>query len=172
MARLILIGLAMIIIAGCQPKVKTVIQKEYVPVPSVPLPPETNRPVLRTEVLTDEEKQNKGEVAKAYKISIKQLQQYSSILEQIVGEYRRLSIQSQKDLDLLEKFSQPQETPAGPFSSANPEGEVTFTEVQVEPAFDFQHEYEKWATEKKLQEMGDQMKELDQSNYLNIDEDK
>lgn len=172
MARLILIGLAMMITAGCQPKIKTVIEKQHVPVPSVPLPPETNRPVLRTEVLTDEEKQNKGEVAKAYKISIKQLQQYSSILEQIIGEYRRLSIQSQKDLDLLKKFSKSQETLIGPFSSASPEGEVTFTEVQVEPVFDFQHEYEKWTTEKKLKEMGDQMKELDQSNYLNIDEDK
>lgn len=168
------IALAMLIISGCQPKIKTVIQKEYIPVASVPSPPDTVRPTLRIETLTEQEKENDAEVAKGYKISIKQLQQYSSILEAIVDEYRKMSVQSKKDLDLLQKFTQPNvgDESSIPFSTSNPNSEVTFTEVQSEPVFTFQHEYEKWATEQKFKQMEEEIRDINKPNQLNIDDNK
>lgn len=176
MERIIFITLACLTLVACGGKRERIkIQKEYIPVSSVPMPPDTNRPVLYTERLSDEQKQDAGVVAQSYKISIKQLQSYSNILEQIIAEYRHLAIESKKELDLLQRFTQRQpedSSPVGPMSYANPENtEVTFSEVVGQPEFNFQREFDQWETEQRLKQLQDDLNNIDDTNPLNIDED-
>lgn len=96
--KLLLLGLCATMIMGCTPQVKTVYQKVEVPIYIVPKPPAYQRPTLYIETMTDEQKNDIGELSKGYAVSIIQIKQYACYLEQIVNKYKELS--EQKDVTI------------------------------------------------------------------------
>lgn len=70
-----------------------VFQEVKVPVYVVVEPPVVQRPELEISTLSEEQKKDPGELAKAHKITIKQLQQYSENLEKIIEKQRELAKQ-------------------------------------------------------------------------------
>lgn len=97
MVKNILFSLGIVaLLAGCQDKTvkpDTVITKE-VPVYVVPHSPPYVRPVLAITQLTDAQKDDQGELTKAYAISLKQTMQYACKLEKIVDGYNALASKS------------------------------------------------------------------------------
>jgi hypothetical protein len=71
----------------------SVVTKE-VPVYVVPHSPPYVRPVLAITQLTDAQKDDQGELTKAYAISLKQTMQYACKLERIVDGYNDLASKS------------------------------------------------------------------------------
>jgi hypothetical protein len=65
-----------------------------VPVYITPAPPVVPRPDLAINHLTDKQKDDTGELAKAYAVSLKQVMQYACKLENIVDTYAKLAAQS------------------------------------------------------------------------------
>jgi len=87
------IALLVLFLAGCDPmrvKTEVVYVDKAVPI-EVPPPPTVERPKLVVWELTPEQEQDIGELVKAYKISIKQLQGYAEQLERILDGYRKKS---------------------------------------------------------------------------------
>lgn len=83
-----LIALLLLPIAGC----KTVEYRDvYKPVLYCPAPPQVNKPELKIDQLTDEDKRDPGKVAKYIAASIVQLEQHIIKLEEILSEYKRIS---------------------------------------------------------------------------------
>jgi hypothetical protein len=152
-----------LILMGCNPKIKTVIQKENVPVPVVPTPPNTERPKLYIDDLSEEDKKKDGEVSKAYVITTVQLKKYSTLLEQIVDVYRDLSKKSYNDYQLLEKLN----PSSKPFSASN-DVDAEVIEITSKPLFDFQSEYELWEAKQKLDKLNEEIESLKNSNDINI----
>jgi hypothetical protein len=65
------------------------------PVYYVPAPPHVDRPALDINNLTDAQKNDIGQLAAAYKITIKELEDYSIELETIIAKYAELSKNNQ-----------------------------------------------------------------------------
>ena len=88
---ILLIAASLSLFACADQPVKTVYQTKEVPVYVVPAPPTVVRPTLVITTLTDAQKADLGELAKAYSISLKQAMQYSCSLENIVNAYAALA---------------------------------------------------------------------------------
>lgn len=90
MGRLILVG-TILFIAGCATKPEPKITTQEVKLPSFQCPKKLteknqfSRPTLYIEKINKQKYTNSGEIAKAYKISIKQLQQYAETLETYIN---------------------------------------------------------------------------------------
>jgi len=96
----ILILCSTLVACGSNPtKVHTEYKKTYVPIYTVPKPPEAERPVLQIEALTEEQKKDAGEVAKAMTISIAQLKDYIAVLERILNKYKELAEEGEKKIN-------------------------------------------------------------------------
>lgn len=72
-----------------------------VPVAVVPKPPDVSRPILATEVLTEEQKANVGELVKAHRVALQQAISYATILERVIDVYRRLHFETNSNLEIL-----------------------------------------------------------------------
>jgi len=96
MVRNILLTLGLVMLTACADtsvKPVSVVTKE-VPVYVVPHSPSYARPVLAITQLTDAQKDDQGELTKAYAISLKQTMQYACKLEKIVDGYNDLAAKS------------------------------------------------------------------------------
>jgi len=90
--KILLIGFVSLWIIGCKsvdPKVEY--RDKAYPVYVVPHPPKVDKPKLEIENLTDSQKNDIGQLSKAYAISLKQTMQYACKLKNIVDEYEKLS---------------------------------------------------------------------------------
>jgi len=102
MARIILLLITAVLIAGCgQKRLKTEYEFVDKPVLVCPSPQELNggnpvpyRPFLEIHNLTDDS--TPGEVARAYEVTIKQLQGYSEVLHKLLSSYDRQSVEYKK----------------------------------------------------------------------------
>jgi hypothetical protein len=107
MERLIKIAIAVIacsVLSACattSPKIVYV--DKPTPVIVTPEPPVLLRPGLEVNNLTTSQKESDGEIAKAYVISVDQLIEYSSILEEIIEQYRKLSKLTTEQREKLDK---------------------------------------------------------------------
>lgn len=124
-----------------------------VPVAVVPNPPEVTRPILATEVLTEEQKANVGELVKAHRVALQQAITYATILERVIDVYRRLHIETKSNLELLR----------GPvlMGSAN----NTFQPVLEIPDFSDPMTYYNNIFDK----LQDEIKTLEEKNYVEVD---
>jgi hypothetical protein len=88
----IIILVMSLFIVGCG-TTKTITEYRDVrtPVYIIPKPPKESRPELAIEQVTPQQKDDLGELAKAYKLSVKQLQQYVERLEKIIDTYDKNS---------------------------------------------------------------------------------
>lgn len=94
MNKLLLSLVLVAFLSGCKtnpPIVKTEYKNVYVPVYVVPGPPEVQEPVLATDTLTEAQKQDIGELAKAYVIENKQLRNFNGLLLEIVQKYAEMA---------------------------------------------------------------------------------
>lgn len=116
MVRIILIT-SLTLLVGCstmEPRVKTEIVTQQVPVLYCPAPPEYTRPVLpistplTPEQLSDPVKKA-DTIAKQYKATVKVLQGYSKQLELIIRQY---DVVNKSYDELRQKFKQNWEDPA------------------------------------------------------------
>lgn len=101
MKYLIIVAMALFL-SGCHHTVKTVYQDRYVPIIIVPPPPELTIPEYYAATLTEEQKQDIGEVTKAYVISSQQAANYLSNLKEVYNLYKQLSEDSERRLKQLE----------------------------------------------------------------------
>lgn len=88
------VALSMMLIGCTPPVIKTVYKTKEIPIYIVPTPPTVPEPVLEVTLLTPEQKNDIGELAKAYSISLKQSTQYACQLKNIVDEYAVLAAAS------------------------------------------------------------------------------
>ena len=92
MGRVIVIAAVLAFLTGCAststvPKIET--QFVHVPVLYSPIPPVVERPKLMIDTLTPQS--DAGDVALAYRATVKQLIQYAEILELIISKYGAVS---------------------------------------------------------------------------------
>lgn len=88
---LIVALVASVALSGCSlfsPKIKTDVQKVLIPVVSIPMPPEMERPELPIDNMSQEQIDSDGEVVKHYKATVKVLQNYINELELVIENYR------------------------------------------------------------------------------------
>jgi predicted transglutaminase-like protease len=105
MKNLIVLSISAIILMGCgHQQVKTVYQDKYIPIPIVPAPPEVAKPEYYSETLTDEQKEDIGELAKAYVIDSKQAKAYADNLERVYETYGDMATSSENRLKALESL--------------------------------------------------------------------
>ena len=87
-----ILAASLLILTGCFAPKEHIIYKEVkVPIVKVLAPPVVNKPELAITTLTPEQKDDLGELAKAYKITIMQLEQYVTILEDILAKQKELA---------------------------------------------------------------------------------
>lgn len=92
MIKYILIAILATAVAGCAPQqVKTEYQQVNVPVYVTPTPPAVQKPDLYLKHLTPTQQNDIGELSKAFRISLKQEQQYACMLQKIVDKYAELA---------------------------------------------------------------------------------
>jgi hypothetical protein len=92
MVKYILIAFMAVGLASCMDQpVKTVYRDKNIPIYVVPKAPAVNPPVLVVNTLTDAQKNDPGELSKAYAISLKQAMQYACQLKSIVDTYAELA---------------------------------------------------------------------------------
>ena len=99
----------LLVLSGCWPwntRDKEVYVDRYVPIPYVPTPPKVERPEYYASTLTEEQRTDIGELAKAYVISTQELKNYASNLELVIGAMIRLAELSQKRLAQLESMGE------------------------------------------------------------------
>ena len=84
--------LALMLVSCATQPTKTVYVDKNIPVYIVPAPPKVEKPILIINSLTDAQKNNIGELTKAYAISLKQTMQYACKLKNIVDKYTELSL--------------------------------------------------------------------------------
>lgn len=95
MKKILILSMFLTILSGCgQERIRTVYQEKDVPVYVVPAPPKVQQPDLAINNLTEKQKDDIGELAKAYNISLVQLGQYACKLKNIVDKYEFLSTTS------------------------------------------------------------------------------
>ena len=70
---------------------KVVYKDKLVPVTVVPAPEKVNKPILLIDQLSIEQKNDLGELSKAYVISIEQLEEYSKQLSLVINKYDEMS---------------------------------------------------------------------------------
>lgn len=85
--------MAIAMLAGCTPQVKTVYQEVKVPVYVFTKTPDHPRPQLYISTMTEAQKNDIGELVKGYSISFKQVMQYACIMEKILDKYDALAAQ-------------------------------------------------------------------------------
>jgi hypothetical protein len=96
-----------IFMSGCrsvQPKTETIYKDKYIPIIIVPHPPEIKPPDYYTRSLTEEQKDDIGEVSKAYIISSTEAINYIENLESIYETYKELAILSDRRLEALDNI--------------------------------------------------------------------
>lgn len=87
----LLLILISLILAGCNPFIRTEYREYPVPVYTVPAPPSIERPQLPIHSLTSEDREDSDKVIRAYIVSIRLLLNYSYAMEKIWDKYNRLS---------------------------------------------------------------------------------
>lgn len=75
----------------CAPVIQTKFVPEYIPVNQVPAPPTVAPPTLALASLTPAQKLSLGEMAKAYVVSLTQLEDYATNLKKIVDKYAQMA---------------------------------------------------------------------------------
>jgi hypothetical protein len=96
MVKLILIPMmCSLMLFGCACREDTTIncevKEQYVDILYCPAPPDIERPVLPIHVMTEEEKQQDGEVVKHWKATVKTLMGYSVELEKVVDKQKEIN---------------------------------------------------------------------------------
>lgn len=115
MKRIVLI-LAIILIAACQtspPKETVIYVDKPIPFYIVPYPSDIEQPDFEIDKV-DKNNYTPGQIAKAYRITIQQYKQYTSLLVEVINKYRELA---EKSKDKLKDF---QENVDGRQSAVNP----------------------------------------------------
>jgi len=88
MVKYISVLLGIVLLSGCSFfKTKVKIQEVYVPLLYCPAPTKIERPDLQIHNLTPEQLKSDGEVAKAYKATVRALEGYADVLEQELTHY-------------------------------------------------------------------------------------
>jgi hypothetical protein len=91
-----------LMLTGCGGvQTKTVYQDVYIPIPIIPYPPEITEPEYYTDLLTEEQKNDEGELSKAYVISSMQCIDYSNNLKRVYETYQSLARNSENRLEAL-----------------------------------------------------------------------
>jgi type IV pilus biogenesis protein CpaD/CtpE len=105
MVKEIVITITIALLSACAvaPPAKIVYQEVKIPIIVVPAPPKFERPVLEIDKLSDLQKEDEGQLAKAYVITIKQLEDYSDRQQQSIDKYDDLSKQNILPADPLDK---------------------------------------------------------------------
>lgn len=83
-------------------QVKTVYQDVYIPIPYVPEPPEVTEPEYYSTTLTEEQRNDIGELSKAYVIDSKQALSYASNLKKVHDTYKILAENSENRIKAIE----------------------------------------------------------------------
>jgi hypothetical protein len=97
------ICIVLAILSACTTSPPRIVYQEVkIPITVVPAPPKLERPVLEIDRISDTQKQDKGELDKAYVITIKQLEGFSDRQQKIIDKYDALSKQNILPADPLE----------------------------------------------------------------------
>ena len=95
----------------CHPIIQTKEITVYVPVNQVPAPPTVTPPTLALTALTSAQKGDIGELAKAYNITVVQLEDYASALKKIVDSYAAMAAQNAPVVNVNTASSAPSSAP-------------------------------------------------------------
>lgn len=99
---LIILSLSMM---GCvAPRVKTVYQDKYIPIPYIPAPPHVEEPEYYSNTLTEAQKEDIGELTKAYVIDSKQAVSYAENLKKVYDSYTKLAETSENRIKAIESL--------------------------------------------------------------------
>jgi hypothetical protein len=90
----------------CEPTIKTIHDDKYVPILYVPEPPKVIVPEYYANTLTEEQKNDIGELTKAYVISSQEQKNYIKNLETVYNLYVDLAEKSKKQLEALENLGE------------------------------------------------------------------
>lgn len=107
MKHIILLIFVAIFFAGCatRPPVEHVVYVDkYIPIPIVPNPPTVKKPDYYANSLTEEQKNDIGELGKAYVISSQEAVNYTRNLEEVYEVYKDMAARSENRLRALENL--------------------------------------------------------------------
>lgn len=106
MKTIALILTLILILCGCsnQPTIKTEYKDKYIPIAIVPYPPEVTEPDYYINNLTEEQKNDIGELAKAYIITLREANNYIKNLKMVYDHYMELAKNSEDRLNTLKRM--------------------------------------------------------------------
>lgn len=105
--KLLIAVVLVLTLSACGPQqVKTVYKDKYVPILYVPTPPKITVPEYYANSLTEEQKNDIGELTKAYIISSHQQHNHIKNLEKVYNLYVELSESSEERLKKLESLGE------------------------------------------------------------------
>jgi hypothetical protein len=91
---------------NCKPIIETIYKDKYVPILYVPEPPKIIVPEYYANTLTEEQKNDIGELTKAYVISSQEQKNHIKNLETVYNLYVDLAEKSKKRLEALENLGE------------------------------------------------------------------
>lgn len=149
MNKLIMAFLLIIMLSGCEnfgePRVETEYQEVKVPISNIPEPPNTDCPETRIETIPSSLIESDGEVARAYRISVEQLEQCAMLREKVINKYREMA---QEDKERLDQLQQPvSSTVNGPMGSQQNRPNVQIDEQEALLQMQRQQEFENISNE-------------------------
>jgi hypothetical protein len=147
--KLLLTVMLSLLLTACSTQIKTVYQDRYVPIILVPPPPELTVPEYYINTLTEEQKQDIGEVTKAYVVSAQQAQNYLSNLKEVYNLYLRLAEDSAERIRKLETMGL--EVDRTLLEQANIEIQQQL--AALERVIDFENQLHSLQLEEKLSEL-------------------
>ena len=105
MKKLLVIIPLLLILTGCGTTKTHIIYKDkYVPIPIVPQPPVVESPDYYINSLTEEQKNDIGELSKAYVISGQEAINYTRNLREVYESYKQMAKNSESRLKALENM--------------------------------------------------------------------
>lgn len=109
MRRLLFFILIIMLLSGCglrQTRESVVYKDKYIPIPYCPRPPDIETPSYYANTLTDEQKQQLGELTKAFVISSKESVNDSDKLRMMYDAYVKIAENSESRINAIERMGE------------------------------------------------------------------
>lgn len=145
--KIIVITSILLLITGCAslgkdpvaPKTVIDYREIKIAVPKTPMPPNTDCPQTELEVISVVDAESNGTLAKAYRITIAQLDDCAALRQKVLDKYREIAAE---DAEAIRNIPSASANPNGPFGAGGPTaddgfpGEELIRQLQIDNAFD------------------------------------